>query len=152
MLLERAGTARQRIFIVDLYPETRALPTTLMEVLGRRDEIVFAERIRRDSAEQALVRDFRKLVDAILAHASDPDQAEQARQWPTYIQLMGDQDAGPVITRITRKGSDYETAARDYDFSAVSIARHMEEGYSKAREALAGGQESARMLAQTHGA
>ena len=70
LLLERTGTARKRIFIVDLYPETRALPTSLMEVLGRRDEIVFAERIRRDSAEHTLVRDFRKLVESILAYAA----------------------------------------------------------------------------------
>lgn len=108
-----------------------------MEVLGRRDEIVFAERIRRDSAEQALVRDFRKLVGGILAYATTPSEADQVRQWPTYIQLMGDKDAGPSITRIVRQGSDCETAARDYDFSALSIARHQEEGYAAAREALA---------------
>lgn len=137
LLLERTGTARKRIFIVDLYPETRALPTSLVEVLGRRDEIVFAERIRRDSAEQALVRDFRKLVEGILNYASTPVQAEQVRQWPTYIQLMGDKDAAPSITRIVRKGTDCETAARDFDFSALSIARHMEEGYASAREMLA---------------
>lgn len=137
LLLKHSGTARKRIFIVDLYPETGLLPTSLMEVLGRRDEIVFAERIRRDSAEQSLVRDFRKLVEGILAYATSPEQAEQVRQWPTYIQLMGDKDAAPSITRIVRKGSECETAARDYDFSALSIARHMEEGRAAASEALA---------------
>jgi NTE family protein len=137
LLLERSGTARKRIFVVDLYPETGALPTSLMEVLGRRDEIVFAERIRRDSAEQTLVRDFHKLVEGILAYASTPAQAEQVRQWPRYIQLMGDKDAQAQITRILRKGSDCETSARDYDFSALSIARHVSEGYAAAREALA---------------
>ncbi|MGF6274853.1 NADPH-dependent 2,4-dienoyl-CoA reductase/sulfur reductase-like enzyme/predicted acylesterase/phospholipase RssA [Massilia sp. UYP11] len=137
LLLEHSGTARKRIFIVDLYPETGALPTNLMEVLGRRDEIVFAERIRRDSAEQSLVRDFRKLVEGILDYATSPAQADQVRQWPTYIQLMGDKDAAPSITRIMRKGSECETAARDFDFSALSIARHMAEGQAAAREALA---------------
>lgn len=137
LLLERTGTARKRVFVVDLYPDTGALPTSLMEVLGRRDEIVFAERIRRDSAGQALIGDFHKLVEAILAHACTPAQAERVRQWPTYIQLMGDQDAGASITRITRAGSGCETAARDYDFSATSIAQHMQEGYAAARQALA---------------
>jgi NADPH-dependent 2,4-dienoyl-CoA reductase/sulfur reductase-like enzyme/predicted acylesterase/phospholipase RssA len=136
LLLERAGTARKRIFIVDLFPETGALPTSLMEVLGRRDEIVFAERIRRDSQEQTLVRDFRKLVDGILAHASSQAQAEQVRQWPTYIQLMGDRDAQNDIIRIMRRASECETAARDYDFSAASIARHMRDGHAMASEAL----------------
>ena len=138
LLLERSGSARKRIFVVDLYPATRGLPTSLMEVLGRRDEIVFAERIRRDSAQQALVRDFRKLVEGILAHAATPAQADQVRQWPTYIQLLGDKDAASSITRIVRCGSDCETAARDYDFSALSIARHIQEGRDTASEALAG--------------
>ena len=136
MLLERSGTARKRIFIVDLFPDTRPLPTSLMEVLGRRDEIVFAERIRRDSVEAGLVRDFHKLVESILSHASTPAQADRVREWPTYIQLMGDRDAPPDITRIVRKGSDCESASRDYDFSATSIARHMEEGYAATRDAL----------------
>ena len=136
MLLERSGTARKRIFIVDLFPDTRALPTSLMEVLGRRDEIVFAERIRRDSVEAGLVRDFHKLVESILSHATTPAQADRVREWPTYIQLMGDRDAPPDITRIVRKGSDCESASRDYDFSATSIARHMEEGHAATRDAL----------------
>lgn len=137
LLLERSGTARKRIFIVDLYPDARTLPTSLMEVLGRRDEIVFAERIRRDSAGQGLVRDFRKLVDSILDHASSPEQAERVRQWPTYVQLMGDKDSEPNITRIVRRGSDSETAARDYDFSAASIEQHMQAGLAQTRAALA---------------
>jgi len=136
LLLERAGTARKRIFVVDLYPETRALPTSLMEVMGRRDEIVFAERIRRDTAGESLVRDYRKLVESILAHATTAERAEQVRQWPTYIQLMGDKDAQPQITRIVRRGSECETASRDYDFSAASIAQHMREGQEQAAAAL----------------
>ena len=137
LLLEHSGTARKRIFIVDLYPETRPLPTSLMEVLGRRDEIVYAERIRRASDGQAQLRDFGKLVEAILASATTPEEAERIRQWPNYIQLMGDKDAAASLTRIVRRGSDCETAARDYDFSAATIARHMQEGFAAAQAALA---------------
>ena len=76
-------------------------------------------------------------IGMIHKNMSISKQAEQVRQWPTYIQLMGDKDAAPSITRIVRKGSECETAARDYDFSALSIARHMEEGRAAASEALA---------------
>lgn len=50
---------------------------------------------------------------------------------------MGDRDAAPDITRIVRQGSDCETAARDYDFSAGSIERHIREGREQAEAALA---------------
>ena len=102
LLTQHCGSARMRIVVVDLYPEAKALPTNLMEVLGRRDEIVFAERIRHDSAQIAQVADLRRLVEGILAYATPADQAEGVRQWPTYIQLMGDRDAAPDITRIVR--------------------------------------------------
>ncbi|GEM_PF-4780091 len=78
------ATARKRIFFVDLYPEAGSLPISMMKVLGRRDEIVFAERIRRNSAEQLLLHDSRKPVEGISAKAASPAQVDQVRQWPTY--------------------------------------------------------------------
>jgi NTE family protein len=138
MVIERTGAARKRIFIVNLFPNKQPLPTNLVEVQGRRDEIVYTERIRRDSAQQALVSDFRKLVDAILAHASTPAGAAEVRQWPAYSQLMGDEDPRLDITRITRAGSEGEPASKDYDFSRTSIANHMRAGYDMATLALRG--------------
>lgn len=136
MVIERCGGARKRIFIVDLFPNKKPLPTNLMEVMGRRDEIVYTERIRRDSAEQAVVSDFRKLVEDILADASTPQQAELIRQWPRYTQLMGDDEANLDILRITREGAEGEPASKDYDFSSTSIRRHIEAGYAMAQQAL----------------
>jgi hypothetical protein len=139
LLMEHCGSARKRVFVVDLFPSANALPTKLMEVLGRRDEIVYAERIRRDGIEVALLRDFRKLVEGILAYATSPARSDQVRQWPTYIQLMGDQDAAPDITRIVREGSDSETAGRDYDFSAATIEGHINAGRASRGSASARG-------------
>jgi len=136
-LLERCGGARKRIIVVDLFADNAPLPANLMEVLGRRDEIVFAERIRRDDAGVALQRDWRRLVKGILSYATSPAEAEQVRQWPTYIQLMGDQDAAPDITRIVRPASSCETAGRDYDFSTASIERHVRDGCASTEAALA---------------
>jgi NTE family protein len=136
LVIERTGAARKRIFIVNLFPNKKPLPTNLTEVLGRRDEIVYTERIRRDSAEQAVVGDFRKLVHSILAVAATPDGAAQVRQWPNYIQLMGDEDTRLDITRITRQGAEGEPASKDYDFSRTSIFKHMQAGYQMAKLAL----------------
>jgi NTE family protein len=136
MVIERCGGARKRIFVVDLFPNNRPLPANLMEVMGRRDEIVYTERVRRDSAEQALVGDFRKLVEDILTYGSTPQQAALVREWPRYIELMGDDDTNLDITRITREGAEGESASKDYDFSSISIAQHIQAGYEMAKQAL----------------
>ncbi len=46
LMTDRCGPAGIRVFIVDLFLGQRALPSNMMEVLARRDEIVYSERIR----------------------------------------------------------------------------------------------------------
>jgi NTE family protein len=135
MLIQRSGAVGKRIFIVDLFPNQKALPVNMLEVMGRRDEIVYAERVRRDSAEQATISDFRKLVDAILVEVN-PATAGLIRQWPIYVQLMGDAATRLDITRIIRETAEGEPASKDYDFSKTSIVNHMQAGYEKAKQAL----------------
>ena len=48
LLIDRCGPDGKRVFIVDLFVGQRALPSNIMEVLARRDEIVYSERIRSD--------------------------------------------------------------------------------------------------------
>jgi NADPH-dependent 2,4-dienoyl-CoA reductase/sulfur reductase-like enzyme/predicted acylesterase/phospholipase RssA len=134
LLLERSGAAGKRIFIVDLFPNKKPLPTNLMEVMGRRDEIVYAERIRRDSSEQAMMSDFRRLVEGILGRVPSATAGE-IREWPLYVQLMGD-NTRLDITRITREATEGEPASKDYDFSRTSIAHHIQAGYHMAKQAL----------------
>lgn len=145
MVMERCGSEHKRIFDVDLYPNKKPLPTNLLEVLGRRDEIVYTERIQRVSAEQTLVSDFRKLVAGILSGAVTPERAAEVRQWPNYIQLMGDPDSRTDITRITREGSEGEPASKDYDFSSTSIDDRMRAGYEATKLALRDRQQRGRV-------
>lgn len=134
LLLARSGAAGKRIIVVDLFPNRKPLPTSLMEVMGRRDEIVYAERIRRDSTEQAMLSDLRKLVSGVLAHVPPPEAA-RIRAWPSYVQLMGE-DTTLDITRLTREPLDGEAASKDYDFSRTSILQHIEAGYAMASRML----------------
>ena len=131
---ERCGAAGKRVFIVDLFSIKSALPNNLMEVMERRDEIVYAERIRRDTGTQAVVRDFQKLVDDVLSFV-EPQTASQLKQRPRYIQLMGG-DTPMEITRIIREEEEGESPSRDYDFSRTSMEKHKQAGYDMARKAL----------------
>ncbi len=134
LLLARSGAAGKRIIVVDLFPNRKPLPRNLMEVMGRRDEIVYAERIRRDSTEQAMLSDLRKLVAGVLAQVP-PEAAGRIRAWPAYVQLMGE-DTTLDITRLTREALDGEPASKDYDFSRTSIKLHIDAGYEMASRML----------------
>jgi NADPH-dependent 2,4-dienoyl-CoA reductase/sulfur reductase-like enzyme/predicted acylesterase/phospholipase RssA len=135
-VVERCGTAGKRVFIVDLFPSRKSLPTNMMEVMLRRDEIVYSERIRNDVRMRDLVRDFHKLVEDILGDVP-PDKRVQIKQRPRYIQLTG--DVAPVtITRIVREVGEDDSFSKDYDFSHKSIEQHKQSGYRVTRQVLSG--------------
>jgi NTE family protein len=134
LVAERCGVAGKHVIIVDLFASARPLPTNMMEILARRDEIIYAERVHKDLHTRELIRDFQKLVEDMLGHMGG-DAADFVRQWPRYIQLMGGQ--GPLaITRIVRQGAGGEAASRDYDFLVRSIESNKCEGYTRTMTAF----------------
>lgn len=131
---ERCGPDGKRVFIVDLFSGSSPLPSNLTEVLLRRDEIVYSERVRSDLRHREKVGAYRKLIDRILDRL-EPAEAARIRHQPEYIQLMGD-GAATRITRFARNGSGQRTASLHNDFSARAIGMHREEGYAVARKTL----------------
>ncbi len=133
-VLMRCGADNKRIIIVDLFPGKRPLPRNLAEVLARRDEITYGERIRNDAQLRELVHEFQSLVSEVLL-AVDPDTAARLKERPRYVHLMGE-DGKTSITRIVRIGSGREPPATEYDFSRQTIDRHKQEGYLTAKTLL----------------
>ena len=134
LVVERAGPSGKRVFVVDLFAGRKPMPKNLMEVMARRDEIVFAERIRNDLATQELIDDFRALVEELLGEITD-EAASRMRSRPRYIELMGT-IATTTITRIVREGALGEPSSRDYDFSRAAVLRNLEQGHRLTHEAL----------------
>ena len=120
LVAERCGAAGKRVYIVDLYSAARPLPKNLMEVSARRDEIVYSERIRRDTSARDIARDYGRLVDELLQEI-DPARAAIMRQRPRFIQLMGE-SAPLTVVRIVREADEGESLGRDFDFSQTSCA------------------------------
>lgn len=134
-VVERCGSAGKQVYIVDLYPDkAQALPANLTEVMARREEILFAERIRNDLKTETLVHDFQQLVQDMLADLPAA-AAHRIRHQPNFIQLMG-QQAPLRITRIVRESVPGEPAASGYDFSGKTLARLIEAGYRMALRAI----------------
>ncbi|HRO26813.1 MAG TPA: FAD-dependent oxidoreductase [Luteimonas sp.] len=131
---ERCGARGKRVIVVDLFAHGKPLPTNMIEVLIRRDEIVYAERIRRAGAEQAMLHDAKKLIEGILS-VVDEATAARIRQLPPYIQMMGTPDE-PTITRIVRESAHDEPAGREIDFSLRTIQALIDDGLQAGRRAL----------------
>jgi patatin-like phospholipase len=106
-------------------------------VLARRDEILFAEKIRRNARTWEHMDNYRRLVEDILGRV-EPKIAEQIKRRPHYIETFG--EAGPLsITLIAREAEAGELASRDYEFSHKSIEGHMARGYESAKKVLESG-------------
>jgi NTE family protein len=134
IVIDRCGPDGKRVYIVDLFAGQRPLPANIMEVMARRDEIVYSERVRSDLRFRELTGAYRDLVDHILAQV-DPATQAKIRQRPLYIELMGDGSA-TSITRFVRPGRTGEPASRDYDFSSTSIRANQEQGYALVKDTL----------------
>ncbi|MGA7326880.1 MAG: patatin-like phospholipase family protein, partial [Rhodomicrobium sp.] len=134
LLTERWGPDGKRIIIVDLFAGQRALPSNMVEVLARRDEIVYAERIRSDLRHREMINTYRGLVEDILGHV-EPDEAVRMKQRPAYIQLMGE-GVPTTVLRLVRPAHEGEQASRDYDFSDTAIQGYQSEGYVVAKREL----------------
>ncbi len=132
--IDRCGPDGKRTFIVDLFAGQRPLPSNMIEVLARRDEIVYSERIRSDLRFRELSASYRTVVDGILQLVDAETQAK-IRQRPLYIELMGD-GAATTITRFVRQGHEGEPSSCDYDFSDISIRANQHQGYALVKETL----------------
>lgn len=140
LVIDRCGPDGKRIFIVDLFSGRSPLPTNMMEVLLRRDEIVYSERIKSDLRHRETIAAYRKLIDHLLTHLA-PAEIARIKHLPAYIQLMGD-GAATTITRLARQRQNREPASFDYDFSYKTIKAHQAEGYAVARGVIRGGEST----------
>ncbi|MGN6665754.1 MAG: patatin-like phospholipase family protein [Trinickia sp.] len=134
LVVERCGSIGRRVFIVALFSGARPLPTNLLEVLLRRDEIVYTDRVRNDLRIQEYANDVRALVTE-LTHRLSEDEARKLRHHPQYIRLMGNR-APTQITCIALTEGAGEGPAKDYDFSESSIRRLQQRGFEAALAAL----------------
>ena len=135
LVIDRCGPDGKRVFIVDLFSNHKELPTNLGEVLARRDEVVYAERVRSDLHIRELADAYRGLI-ASLMQEIEPSRRDRIKRLPSYIQLMGD-GVRTQITRFVRTPPPDEPSSRDYDFSDVAIRANQAQGYALARDILA---------------
>jgi NADPH-dependent 2,4-dienoyl-CoA reductase/sulfur reductase-like enzyme/predicted acylesterase/phospholipase RssA len=131
---EKFGLEGKKLYVVNLYQKENRLPRNMMEVMSRKDEIFYSEKIRNEIRTMQIMEDYRRLVRE-LSELMDGEQLEKMKSRPLYIETM--KRTGPVsITRFERKEDKGEMSSRDYDFSWSSVSKNMEKGYSEAKKTL----------------
>ena len=121
------------IFQVDLFSARGSLPGNLLDAVEREKEIRYSSRTRlntdmvakRHELRCALKRLLRKLPEDL---RDDPDALRLAR--------VEDEPAVTIVHLIYRE-SAYETQARDYEFSRVSVEEHWAQGRKDVLQTLA---------------
>jgi NTE family protein len=121
------------IFQVDLFSAQGALPGNLLDAVEREKEIRYSSRTRlntdmmakRHALRCALKRLLRKLPEDL---RDDPDARRLAR--------VEDEPSVTIVHLIYRERA-FETQARDYEFSRVSVEEHWEQGRKDVLQTLA---------------
>jgi hypothetical protein len=113
-----------------LHASQQPLPENLAGVLMRRDEIVYAERVRNDMRLRERISDFRSLVQEIMDKI-EPAPYERLRQSPRFIQLMAD-SAPTMITRILTRSRKESRHSRT---TTSPHNRAAQEGWLRERKA-----------------
>ena len=124
-LLECCTDGDSLVFQVDLFPARGPLPRDMPEVLGRQKDIQYSSRTRYTTDLYKQVFGLkRQLFEALAAlpeaslTAAQRQQREALRELPEYLvfQLIYQQKA-------------WEGQAKDYEFSAATMAEHWRSGH-----------------------
>ena len=132
--------AEMLVFQVDLFAAAAALPRTIMDVMAREKEIRFSSRTRQVSdaliklrrEREAIRRVLRKLPEALRDDADVKRLADLAREYPVNV------------VQLIYRANAWEGGARDYEFSARTMAEHWAAG----RDAVAATIDNSALVAQ----
>lgn len=126
VLDQPADCETMSVFQVDLFSAEGTLPGTLFDAVEREKEIRYSSRTRlntdmmRDKVKmrRALKRLLRKLPEGL---RDDPDAKLLAAQ---------QDDPDVAIMHLIYRARAYESHARDYEFSRVSMEEHWQRGHA----------------------
>jgi NTE family protein len=121
------------IFQVDLFSATGTLPATLLDAVEREKEIRYSSRTRLNTDMATKQHEMRCALKRLLAKLP-----KSLRDDPDAVRLANvGADPNITLVHLIYRERAYETHARDYEFSRVSVEEHWEQGGKDVRKALA---------------
>lgn len=120
------------IFQVDLFPAQGPLPRSLSDVASREKDIRFSSRTRAVTDQYLSMRRKDTAISALLAKLPP-----ELLQTPEAAVLADTVDSGAVnVVQLIYRNRDWQTGARDFEFSSASILDHWRQGEAAVAAAM----------------
>jgi NTE family protein len=120
------------VFQVDLFPAQGALPRDLSDVASREKDIRFSSRTRAVTDQYIRQRRQDRAICALIAKLPPA-----LRQTPEVEALSASVDMGGVsVVQLIYRNRDWQTGARDFEFSPASILDHWHQGEAAVSAAM----------------
>lgn len=131
-VLDAAPRGKSLIFEVDLFNPKGKEPKTINDVLERRKDIIYSSRTRTSVAHFKEIHELRRAI-FLLRDVVPPEIAST----PKIAELLSHgEERIFAIVRLVYAGAAFEGAAKDCEFSRVSMQRHWQAGRAAADSAL----------------
>jgi NTE family protein len=127
-----APTDNLCIYQVDLFSSEGILPTTIMEAAEREKEIRYSSRTRAMTkaamADMALKKSVQSLIKKL------PAEWRQDADVKTLLEKA--RDGGITVMHVINRPTAYDTHAKDYEFSRLSMEEHWQRGHDAVTRSL----------------
>ena len=121
------------VFQVDLFSASGVLPRNLLEVAERQKDILYSSRTRLNTdvakRERRMHQAIERLLDKLPAEMKDDPDVR-------FIRDNAHRMAPMSIVHLIYRQKPYETQAKDYEFSRVSMLEHWQAGLNDTRRTL----------------
>jgi len=125
VLDQPSGRRRRLVFQVDLFPARGALPSNLDEVQARAKDIRYSSRTRLSTDQElqlaAIAQAARRLMAKLPPELLDDADARR-------LEALGRWRDGLDIVHLIYRSRRYESQAKDYEFSRLSMLEHWTAG------------------------
>jgi NTE family protein len=138
-LLDTQRDHSMLVFQIDLFSARGAMPRNIFDVYERHKDILYSSRTRKNTSAFREAQELRQAVERLLAKLPavkkrDADVQEIERKLKSG-ELVRPSASMSVVHLIYRE-KYYETQAKDYEFSRVSMEEHWQAGLADTRRTL----------------
>jgi NTE family protein len=120
-------------FQVDLWSAKGEAPRDVLEVLERQKDILYSSRTRKGTDRFTRRQNLRRLIQAAI------DALPPAVRIQPEVARLAQEGCRKVmnVVHLIYRAKEYETHAKDYEFSGIAMRLHWEAGHADAKASLA---------------
>jgi len=138
-LLDAERDQSMLVFQIDLFSARGAMPRNLFDVYERHKDILYSSRTRKNTTDFRQAQELRQAVERLLdklpaSKKDDADVAEIVRKLKASETLKP--SASMSVVHLIYREKYYETQAKDYEFSRLSMEDHWQAGLADTRHTL----------------